>query len=195
MHRSISRSRKRLYPSNHPDFLLLEFPATGIGCNSHRILHDQATFSFNSCDYAQTLMNPRYVIQLRSPWELISAPTSTPQAGSVPRRIIIPIDLRSHFSGETPETVTISRRFHPPRTLDPGEKVFCRLNEIHGLIAIRLNGQSLNFDTAQTSMIEHDISALLQPNNLLELTFALAGDADERPVGILGDVSLQFGHD
>ncbi|MCA9094598.1 MAG: hypothetical protein KDA68_14020, partial [Planctomycetaceae bacterium] len=157
--------------------------------------HDQASFSFNSCDYAQTLMNPRYVIQLRSPWELISAPTSSSQEASAPRRIQIPIDLRAHYSGELPKTVTISRRFHPPRTLDPGEKVFCRLNEIHGLIAIRLNGQTLNFDTAQTSIIEHDISALLQPNNLLELIFSLAGGADKRPVGILGEVSLQFGHD
>lgn len=90
-------------------------------------------------------------------------------------------------------TVTISRRFHPPRSLDEGEKVFCRLVDTPGLIELRLNGQLLACDMGQTSQNEFDISRLLQPNNLLELSFSLTAGDPERPVGILGEVTLQFG--
>ncbi len=145
-------------------------------------------------------MNSRYVIQLRSPWELSSPAADTDSSLPDTRRVRIPIDLRTQIPPLTEGIITISRRFHPPRTLDEGEKVFCRLVDIPGLIELRLNGQLLPFEMGQASLIEFDISRLMQPNNLLELSFSLtegspAEGSPERPVGILGVVTLQFGRE
>lgn len=65
--------------------------------------------------------------------------------------------------------------------------------DLPGLIGLRLNNSALDFDPNQTSIVEHEITALLKPNNLLEMSFSLRGNHPKYPVGIFGPVTIEIG--
>lgn len=109
----------------------------------------------------------------------------------VGRRVSLPIDLREVEEALGSGTVVLSRRFHPPRQLDPGERIFCRLVEVPGLVEVRVNGEIQSL-SGTTDGLEFEVATSLKANNLLELKFTFAKDRSE-PAGILGSVSLEFG--
>ena len=102
-------------------------------------------------------------IRLDGPWELEwTSGQTTP-----PRRIRLPADWNELFASGG-GSVRLSRRFHEPTNLGPGDEVALVFENWPGTWVVTINQRSLG-DLRDSIPVRIAISPLLQPANVLTL--------------------------
>ncbi len=105
-----------------------------------------------------------------------------------PSRVALPSTWDAYgWRGFTGGVVRYRRRFGQPRTLEAHEQVWLCGDQVLGAVTVRLNDTVIAGQLAETAAIAIDITAALQPRNVLELDLARA-----TPGGILGLVLLEI---
>ncbi len=119
--------------------------------------------------------------------------TSTEQSsGSAEvRRVRMPSDWESLF-GTRAGRVRFSRRFHRPTGLEPETRVLVNFTGIGGRGSVLLNQQFLGGVHQCREPVAFDVTALLEPSNMLEVVLEYRPNLDESPGGIWGTVYVEI---
>jgi hypothetical protein len=143
-----------------------------------------------------------YRIFLRGPWQseplvragrdaegkLVWTDTGLPRAATA-RLPASWQDLFSDFRGR----IRFRRRFHPPSSIEPGDRLFVVFDGVGGTGPVALNGHSLGRIEATTGPARFEVTGLLQVNNelVVDLEFTDSGAAAE-PGGLFETVALEI---
>ena len=107
------------------------------------------------------------------------------------RRVRMPSDWESLFGSQSGR-VRFSRRFHCPTGLDSETRVFVSFTGLGGRGSVLLNQQFLGGVHQCREPVCFDVTALLEPSNMLEVVLEYCPDTDGSPGGIWGTVYVEI---
>ncbi|MDB5334904.1 MAG: hypothetical protein JWN70_523 [Planctomycetaceae bacterium] len=132
-------------------------------------------------------------INLKGPWEfqpLIASP-ATPSVELPGRGTVKFPAVWQDFLGDFRGRIRFLRPFNQPTNLDAHERVELVLAGLGGAAVIRLNQQAVGVISNSEHTGRFDITALLQPHNLLEIDVDWSGMSTERG-GLWAPVALEI---
>jgi uncharacterized protein with NRDE domain len=146
--------------------------------------------------------NSPYRILLRGPWQseplaraerdasgnLVWSVTALPE----PATVRLPAswqDLFGPFRGR----IRFRRRFHPPSSIEPTDRLFIVFDSVGGFGSISLNGQPLGKIETPTGISKLEVTGLLQVNNELAIELEFTDfDSGAPSAGLHAPVALEI---
>ena len=125
-------------------------------------------------------------MRLKGPWEYCwESPdvTETQLGCALSGRVKVPVTWSECF-GEQAGIVVWSRRFQKPTNLDTTERVMIAAPQLAGVIEVRLNGTSLPHDEQPQIGFRYDVTELLEPSNMLELSMECPSEEQTESLGM-----------
>lgn len=141
-------------------------------------------------------------INLKGPWgfEWLTDEKSTqalPANGlsATTGKLQMPMSWQTAFGSQT-GTVQLTRRFHTPTNLASSEQVHLVFDGVVGCGDVLLNGALLGQLSTSSVVNSFDITALLQPANLLAVNWTCDANCDfSQPAGLYAPVALEIQDD